>query len=139
MNVKTQLQTGCFLLLIAALLVSCKPIPKAPPAGQADPFPARHYPQITVADKLDDFVGFGPPNVNEGPPMTVTVPIRVLVDQGDLSVQYRFLFFDASGRVLNANRDWKYMQLPELTRVFMEGTSLGNGAENWSLEVRPAR
>jgi hypothetical protein len=31
------------------------------------------------------------------------------------------------------------MELPALTRMFMEGTSLGNGAKDWSLEVRPAR
>lgn len=131
------LNTGCVLLLMTIGLVACHP--KPPPAGQPDPFPARHYPQITVAEKLDEFVGFGPPNVIDGPPMTVAVPIRVLVDQGDLNVQYRFLFFDSAGRILNPDRDWKYMQLPPLTRMFMEGTSLGNDAAKWNLEVRPAR
>ena len=139
MNPKTLRQTGYLLLIAGACLVGCKPTPIPPPAGQTDPFPARNYPQITVAEKLDDFVGFGPANIDEGPPMTVAVPIRVLVDQGDLSVQYRFLFFDSAGRILNPNRDWRYMELPALTRMFMEGTSLGNDAEDWSLEVRPAR
>ncbi|MDX2148626.1 MAG: DUF1425 domain-containing protein [Planctomycetota bacterium] len=116
-------------------LAACDTV-KPPGGALQDPLPAQQYPQV-VAGSLQRWIGFDRPNEQRDPVLSVTVPARALTDGQQLNVQYRFFWFDASGRPADAEPTWRYMRMPSRTQVFFEGNALDNDAVNWRLEIRP--
>ncbi len=129
-----------FVLYVSAasLEVGCDMV-KAP-RGRHDPLARADYPQVTALDDLHRYILFADPVVKHDArqPMSITVPVRAAMDQ-PVRVQYRFEFFDQSGRPLRPRMDWRYMLLPARGQRFMESTSLDIEAEDWRLEVRSAQ
>ena len=68
----------------------------------------------------------------------VRVPARAVAEVGDLSAQYRFTFYDAQGRPIDDGTGWSWKRMPPNEPVYFEGASLGGGAADWFLEVKPA-
>lgn len=131
------------MLLLAVVTVGsmagCSDPIKAPGRISEDPLPSDEYPQIAVLDGLNGWLAAGKCVEEEGPPLTVTVPIRALTDRKDLHVQYRFFFLDEKSLPLNRDPDWHYMQMPSRSQVFMRANALDSNARTWRLEIRPAR
>ena len=57
----------------------------------------------------------------------------------ETNVQYRFLFFDHSGRPVGPDPAWQQIYLPARAQEFVTGTALAKEAVDWRLEVRPSR
>lgn len=82
---------------------------------------------------------FGVPVVKRvpGEPLSVTVPVRsVAVFQDPLHVEYRFLFYDASGVPLEPQMAWADMSLPKGFEMYMKGAALDATAVAWKLYIR---
>lgn len=130
---------GLAALALAAGGAGCDSV-KAPGAVVGDPLPAASYPQIAVLQGLQGYIVMGTaPRVEPGPPMKVTTALRTKTDYEELSVQYRFFFFDGSGAPLNREPDWRYARLQSRTESFFQGVAPDRGAVDWRMEVRPAR
>ena len=113
----------------------------APFPGYPDLLPADAYPQITVSSGLAEFLGFGRPIVTgpqEGKPMMVTVPVRLLDDLA-VDAQYKFEFLDRTGRPIQPEMTFRHIRMPARVQVFMEGAALDTNAHDWRLIVRSAR
>jgi len=113
----------------------------APAPGYADLLPIQDYPQIAVTSGLAPFLGFSKPIVlgpDEGKPMSVSVPVRLLDDRA-VSAQYKFEFYDRSGRLLKPEATFRLKQLPARVQVDLEGAALDTSAVEWRLIVRSAR
>ena len=127
------------LALLTALLAACTPNPATPPpAGMADMLPSRDYPQIVATSGLQPFLAFDRPNVQVAPdrPMSVVTGVRNL-DPLAVRVQYRYLFFDRTGRPISPTMDFQYVRLPGSgVQTFLEGKALDTNAVEWRLEVR---
>ncbi|NBC10999.1 MAG: DUF1425 domain-containing protein, partial [Planctomycetes bacterium] len=82
----------------------------------------KHQPAVTPS--LDDA------------PMAVTVPLRLMSDKSR-EVQYRFTFFDAAGRPLSPEMDWRWKVMPARALIHLQGAALDDRAVDWRLEVRP--
>lgn len=67
----------------------------------------------------------------------VRVPARAVSEVGDLGAQYRFTFYDIRGTPIDDGSDWQWKRMPPNEPVYFEGASLGGGAADWYLEVRP--
>ena len=67
----------------------------------------------------------------------VRVPARAVSEVGDLGAQYRFTFYDTRGTPIDDGSDWQWKRMPPNEPVYFEGASLGGGAADWYLEVRP--
>ena len=130
------------ILLTAGLgLTACKDTIKAPPSMAQDPLPGRAYPQNVAIEGLGKVLVYGDPVVDPSTadrPMSVSVPVRSAGDD-ILNIQYRFQFFDAQGRPLKSNLGWRFMNLDPKVQVFLQATSLETAAEDWRLQIRPAR
>jgi uncharacterized protein YcfL len=128
------------LALAAGALASVGCRSTDPPASRADTVTAAAYPQVVAQDRLEGRLRHDRATVqrSESGVINVTVPVRVTT-QRDVRAQYRFLFFDQTGRPLRPEMDWQYLQLPARTQVFLEGASLQPEAVDWRLEVREAR
>jgi uncharacterized protein YcfL len=125
------------LLITAA---GCQDPVMAPYAGQVDLLPAQEYPQIAVDKGLAKFLAFDRPNVQGGPdkPLSVAVPTRLLYD-GNVNVQYKFIFLDRSGRPLKPAMDPRYLLLTPRVQVMLSGAALDTNAVDWRLEVTSAK
>ncbi len=130
------------LALLTALLAACTPNPATPPpAGLADMLPSKDYPQIVATSGLQPFLAFDRPNVQLGPsqPMSVVTPVRNL-DPLAVRVQYRYLFFEKTGRPMEPTMDFQFISLPgNGVQTFLKGAALDTTAVDWRLEVRSAR
>ena len=130
------------LALLTALLAACTPNPATPPpAGMADMLPSRDYPQIVATSGLQPFLAFDRPNVQVAPdrPMSVVTGVRNL-DPLAVRVQYRYLFFDRTGRPIGQPMDFQFASLPgNGVQTFLSGSALDTNAADWRLEVRSAR
>ncbi len=126
------------LLATPCLLVGCANATKAPHAVKPDPVAPVSYPQIATESNLGDFMSYTKPIVHMGPPMKVTVALR-LRDDKPVNAQYRFTFLDATGAPTGQPMDWRFMVLPPRLQVFMEATATSSEARDWRLEVRPAK
>ena len=95
------------------------------------------YPQITTFEGLEGQLLFGPPIVKRGTyqPIHVAIPVRAAHDQPQ-RVQYRFEYFNSSGRPLRPSMDWRYLLLPVGGERIMDGSALNTTAVDWRLEVR---
>lgn len=112
---------------------------KAPGSSIADPLPPAAYPQIVVDKSIEGYIANGVPKVERARIMSVTVPIRAVTDKEDLRVQYRFIFLDKNGVPIGADPDWRYTQLQSRNQTFLKGNAIDAGAEDWRMEIRPAR
>ena len=128
------------LLLSTVFLTACDTV-KAPPAGRTDTIEQKQYPQITVQDGLQPWIGINTPVVDRsGDVMKVNVPIRLLSDAGQYShVQYRFIFLDKSGVPLRTQTDWRYTTLEPRIQQIVSANALDTTAADWRMEIRPAR
>ncbi len=115
---------------------------KAPYAGEPDPVPRGQYPNVTVEDdRLADALVFSAPVVDRGDatrPMSVSQPGRNTSDR-TVHVQYRFEFFEASGKPLRTNLGWRFLTMPKRTEMFFQGSAMETNATDWRLIVRPAQ
>jgi uncharacterized protein YcfL len=128
-------------MLLAALAgAGCQNQAYAPGTVMGDPVAATAYPQVAVLEGLQGFIVTNrPPIVEAGPPLQVTFAARAKTEFEEISVQYRYFFFEASGKPLNPNPDWQYLRMPSRSEVFFVGNALDKTATNWRLEIRPAR
>ena len=96
--------------------------------------------QVTTFEGLDGRMVFGEPQVQRGAyePLSVSIPVRAAHDRS-LRLQYRFEFFDRSGRPIRPTMDWRYILLPVQGDRVMESTAYDTAATDWRLEIRRAR
>lgn len=130
---------AAILLAAPCLLIGCDTT-KAPHAADPDPIAPVQYPQIAAEGKLGDHLFYAKPIIRReaGTPMKVTVPLR-LRDDKPVNAQYRFTFLDVAGAPLDPPMDWRFMVLPPRLQVFMEGSAMSAAADDWRLEIRPAK
>ncbi len=112
-----------------------------PPAAQGDEVALANYPRVVVLDGLQPFIAISEPSVTRGSdqPLRVSVPVRAVTQHEELNVQYRFLFFDEHGRVLEPEMVWRYERLPSKAQRFFDAGAMDQRAVDWRLEIRPAR
>ena len=131
--------SSAFLLSALICMASCNDQYKAPGGARSDPLSSNSYPQIASMEGLEEFLGWDAPIVSHDGVLVITTPVRALTDGKELNVQYRFFFFTQDGRPLDSNPNWRFKRLPSRTQVFLEGNALDSNAEDWRLEIRPAR
>lgn len=140
MNTKQIIMAMCTIVL---MLTGCqKDMVKAPPPGQADLLLHPHYPEIVASEGLYGALRFTQPIVEPSTPtrpMRVTVPVRSIEDKYPLNLQYRFEFYDASGRSLDSTDRWAFINLPQRVQKQLDGNALSTQAVSWRLTIRPAR
>ena len=135
----TLTKIGCAAFMFG-LAIGCDSV-KAPPGGHVDQLPEGQYPRIVAAEGLQEAIVFGERVVDvstTAKPMRVTQAARNVHDE-TIRVQYRFEFFDASGRPLKSNLGWRYLEMPSRQEIFLEGAAMEPTATEWRLTVRPAR
>lgn len=104
--------------------------------GQGDGPDRREYPQIEVEYGLRHHIRVGDVVVNNGEVMSVTVPIRVASDAGEISrIQYQFMFFDDKGVPLRIQPDWRYLRLDSRRQEFISANS-SDAAATWRLRIQ---
>ncbi|MEM1444455.1 MAG: DUF1425 domain-containing protein [Planctomycetota bacterium] len=111
----------------------------APNTAAPDPLPASAYPQIVLHGGLEQEIVKERPVVTAAQPtvpMSVRVPLRSVID-GHRVLQYRFVFFDASGGIVSDNPVYRTVSFPPRTRRFIEAQAISLEAVDWELEVRP--
>ena len=137
--------SSCFLFATLALAIAVttgcqRPTVSAPAVG-ADPVPLANDPKILALDGLEQFIVASDPVVVREPGglLRVSVPARVIMEDGVVRTQYRFLFFDEQGFQLRPEEQWRYLVMPARTLVTMESTALSTKAVDWRLQIRSAR
>ncbi|MFW6033414.1 MAG: hypothetical protein ACOCTI_08585, partial [Phycisphaeraceae bacterium] len=78
---------------------------KAPGAARPDPLSEAQYPQVTAEGGLEGELTAGKPSIVPGPPMLVSVPVR-LAGNREANVQYRFTFLDEQNQPMQPEADW---------------------------------
>lgn len=114
---------------------------KAPPSAMRDTIPLGSYPQIVPMDGLAAHLGFDQPLVEPSTPnrpMAITVNVRSVADT-PMETQYRFIFYDQLGRELRSNQGWVFQHMEPRLQVQLKGQALETDAQQWRLEIRPAR
>jgi hypothetical protein len=107
-------------------------------AGRQDPLALEDYPQISVLEGLHRAVMISDVQEDKGPPLAVRVMVRNRTHDDERTVQYRFIFSDASGKREAAEPDWHLKHLPARTLVEISGNALDSRYTQWLLEIRPA-
>ncbi len=128
------------MTLMTTVLGACTTSTR-PPGAQADEVPLANYPRVVVLDGLQPFIAISEPAVTKSPdqPLRVSVPVRAVTQHEELNVQYRFIFFDETGRVVEPEMVWRYERLASKAQRFFEAGALDQRATDWRLEIRPAR
>ena len=126
------------LSLAFSSLPACDTV-RAPGSSTADRLPAAAYPQIVVQRDIEQYIVNGTPKVERANIMRVTVPIRLITDHDDMNVQYRFLFLNKDNVPIGEEPGWRWMALSSRNQVFLQGNATDAGAQDWRLEIRPAR
>lgn len=132
----------CLAISLAlAVTTGCQQPTVLPPATGADPVPLDNDPRIVALDGLDQFLVVSDPIIDQEPDglLRVSVPARVIMEEGVIRVQYRFLFLDERGFTLRPEEQWRYLVMPARTLVSMESISLSTRAKDWRLQIRSAR
>jgi uncharacterized protein YcfL len=62
-----------------------------------------------------------------------------LRNKDSIAVQYRFEFYDGTGRLLTKSESWRYMQLEPKLQYRFTGTGTDPDVSDWRLIVRSAR
>lgn len=121
---------------LAGSLAGCQRV-KRPYDATGDPY-ARN--QIQLADKeLEGRLAFEPPRISRDDAglMYVTVPARAATNRPQI-VNYRFTFFDESGRPLPGG-EYQRADLESNTTSFLQGNSTSPRAKDFQIEIRLAR
>lgn len=123
------------------LTTGCQQPTISAPAVGADPVPLENDPKILALDGLDEFIVAGDPVVDREPGglLRVSVPVRVIMEDGAIRTQYRFLFYDIRGFQLRPEENWRYVVMPARTQVEMQSSALSTKAVDWRLQIRSAR
>ncbi len=127
-------------VLAAGLLTACQaPAERAPFTGVYAPI--QNYPRVTVAGELSQFIAIDQPVAEGGPPLKVTLPVRLLSDPGyESNIQYRFLFLNANNTpARGAGMHWTFLHLAPRDQAFLTGNALDSDAVDWRCEIRRAR
>ena len=133
--------------LVAALLAAgCDSGPPdvAPSPGLGDPYPAPfNDPQISVlSPELRPWIAFHPAIITRDRrpprPMQVEVPVRNVTDR-QYVLDYRFIFYDESGREQEPVMGWALQALDPKQVVRLKAGALDAEARDYRLEVRWAR
>jgi len=107
--------------------------------GRATLEDSDQYPQVVIIGNLGGAVRKHKPLVTpsmDDAPMAVTVPLRLMSDKSR-EIQYRFTFFDAAGRPLGPEMDWRWKVMPARALIHLQGAALDDRAVDWRLELRP--
>jgi len=133
------------VFLVAVIALTCMQGCKtdiSPSGGLGDPYPAPiNDPQIAIlAPELRPWLGFHPAVVvNDGErPMQVQIPVRNLTRR-DYLIDYRVLFYDINGLMLDPVMGWKMEALRPKQTVRLDGKALDTRAVSYRLEVKWAR
>lgn len=134
---------GAVALALLVVLASATGCSYGPYEGYEDEINPEDYPRIVASREIFRTLRFSPATVEPSTlsrPMRVTVPVRTTYRSTDLNVQYRFVFLDAAGRPIerSTQAQWRFVTLPPLNQVFLDGNALDLGATDWRLEVRLA-
>lgn len=113
-----------------------------PPGARADGVSEVTYPAITVERPLQQFVAVDYNSIQVTPwdgtsPMRVVVPLRSTAYE-QMSIQYRFLWFDASGKPVSES-GWTFVSLEPGLQAFLEGRATTSAAAQYRAEVRSSR
>lgn len=123
-------------IAMAGSLAGCQRV-KRPYGATADPY---ELGQIQLADKeLEGRLAFDPARASrdESGLLHVTVPARAAVSRPQI-VQYRFRFFDETGRPLPGG-EYQTVTLESNTNSFLQGNSTSPRADDFQVELRLAR
>lgn len=143
MNHRKSLVASVLVMGLSGLAVTtgCQQPKILPPAVGGDPVPMANDPRIVAHDGLDGFIVASDPVVDREPGglLRVSVPVRVIMDDGVIRVQYRFLYQDEKGLPLRPEEQWRYLVLPARTLVTMDSSAMSTRAVDWRLQIRSAR
>lgn len=123
----------------ASLFVTGCDTVRAPGSATPDPLPNVAYPKIEAAEGLGEYLSYGDVKITSQSPLTVQVPIRARTESEDLRVQYRFIFADQFGTVLNPDAAWTWRKLASRRQDFLSGNAMSSKATDWRLQIRPSR
>jgi uncharacterized protein YcfL len=126
------------MLMLAGTALVVTGCAKPPGRATPDPISQAEYPQIVAAGWFDGKLSYSKPVVDGGSdyPLEVSVPIRLRASAAH-DAQYRFVFFEADGRPVKPQMDWRYVKLPPRRQISLEGSATSTKAKDWRLEVRP--
>lgn len=131
----------CSLVVCLAFFSGCQ-TDMSPSGGLGDPYPApMNDPQIAIlTPELRPWLGFHPAIVeNDGSrPMHVQIPVRNLTNNEYL-IDYRVLFYDVNGVLLDPIMGWKMEALRPKQTVRLDGRALDTKAQSYRVEVKWAR
>lgn len=112
------------------------------PAGPAwDRLAPDEYPRIAIEPSLAGLIVRGEPRVMRDEStgvMRVTAPLRSTTSE-ELFVEYRTVFLDASGGVVNPGTTWRAMRLGPRMAASAEASTGRADATDWRLEIRRPR
>jgi len=123
-------------VLLMGVLVGCGGGPITP-----KPDNTSEYPRVALNDAaLRDAVRMNEARVNrtEQDLLHVVQPVRVAADR-EMLIEYRFVFFDAAGRVLRPEMSWRYKRLEKKVPDVLSATSTSPEADDYRLLMRWAR
>lgn len=123
-------------------LAGCVTNDNTPPGARLDSVPAEAYPSIAIERPLQQFTAVDAAAIRldrptDSAPLRVSVPLRSTAYE-QMSVQYRYLWFDGEGRPLTQS-GWRFASLEPGLQLFLEGNATHLEAEQYRLEVRSAR
>lgn len=116
---------------------------RAPNSPRIDQLPTSQYPKVTIESReLADVLAVNPGAVTVTPgdssrPMDVSVGLRSLADNS-MNVQYRFQWFDESGRMVEEEQ-FKQFLIPPRTEQRLRSNPMTTKASDWRLQVRSSR
>src|SRR5699024_4890731 len=108
------------------------------PAALPDNVSAAAYPKIEARGDLEKKIYYSKPVVEHpaNGPLRVSVGVRS-TRQDPIEAQFRFVFFNQTGRALTPAMDWRYIKLPARSQVFLQASALNKTAVDWRLQIRP--
>ena len=130
------------ITMTLAILVGCQQPDMSPSPGLGDPYPPPiNNPDISVLDRgLQQWLAFQPAvRIRDSrTPLTVQVPVRNMADRAYL-IEYRYLFYDASGLEQTPVMGWKFAKLEPKQVVNLSANAMDTSAVTYRLEVKWSR
>jgi hypothetical protein len=127
-------------LTLAPMLLSsagCEPRVRGPITPRED---VTDWPQIQIADRdLRRRIAVRRPLVERDPAglLFLTVPVRSTTEH-QITIEYRSTFYDGNGAVIFQST-WFPMTMTPFTQQTIAVNSTSNRAEDFQLDIRPAR
>jgi uncharacterized protein YcfL len=126
---------------LSLLIAGCHDPVRPTPGDRLDPLHPAAYPRVAMLEGLDVGLGLQPPIVEEATgtrPMSVTVPVRSLVDY-PINIQYQYQFLDDKGRLIDTRERWRFVHIDPRVQTQLQGSAMDLDAVDWRLQLRPAR